>query len=187
MASTFSILLYPPYLFLLFTLVSETIEELTDYNDEVPNEFDIMVEEMLEEEKQKLDKKSSDNQSNIDNEPIYQGSRLTVSISMLLIVTFATRHNLSGVALCDLLNLIKVHCPSDNICRATLTMYQDFFRHLKTPLIYNYFCEKCFLSIEKDAKCEKCPNCSSTSIRYFITIPLKDQMETILKSESFLF
>lgn len=140
---------------------------------------------MLEEEKQKLDQKRSDNQSDIENQPLYQGSRLTVSMSMLLIVTFATRHNLSGVALCDLLNLLEVHCPSDNICRATLTMYQDFFRKLKTPLIYNHFCDKCFLSIEKDAKCETCPNCSSTSIRYFITIPLKDQMETILKSEHF--
>lgn len=70
---------------------------------------------MLEEDKQKLDQKSSDNQSDIENQPLYQGSRLTVSMSMLLIVTFATRHNLSGVDLCDLLNLLEVHCPSDNI------------------------------------------------------------------------
>lgn len=53
-------------------------------------------------------------------------------------------------------------------------MYQDIVRHLKTPLIYNYYCEKCFLGIEKDAKCEKLPNCSLTSVTYFITIPLKD-------------
>lgn len=42
--------------------------------------------------------------------PLYTGSRLTLGISMLLIVTFAVRHGLSGVALSDLLTLIELHC-----------------------------------------------------------------------------
>ena len=174
------------FFFHLHYVISETSEESIDSDDVVLNEFDIMVEEMLEEEKQKSEGISCS--SDIENEPIFAESRLTVSMSMLLIVTFVTRHNLSGVALCDILSLIEVHCPPDNICRATLSMYQDFFRQLKTPLIYNYFCEKCFLSIEKeqDAQCEKCPNCLSGGIKHFITIPLKDQMEKILKSKSHL-
>lgn len=48
-----------------------------------------MLEEMLEEEKRNGD-------DNIENDPINVGSRLSVSMSMLLFVTFVTRHNLAS-------------------------------------------------------------------------------------------
>ena len=44
--------------------------------------------------------------------PLYSGARLTLGISMLLIVTFAVRHGLSGVALSDLLTLIWARLPA---------------------------------------------------------------------------
>lgn len=52
------------------------------------------------------------------------------------------------------------------------------FKAFESPLIYNYFCEKWFLGIKKDGNCEKWPNSSLTSGKYFITTSLKDQMET---------
>lgn len=91
-------------------------------------------------------------ETDMQNEPIYPGSRLTVSMTMLLIVTFVMRHNLTGVAICDLLTLIDLHCPPDNICKAILAMYRNFFRKLKTPLVYNYFCEKCYFIIGPHTK-----------------------------------
>ena len=41
---------------------------------------------------------------------IYSSATITVGVSMLLIITFCTRHQLSGEAMANLLTLISVHC-----------------------------------------------------------------------------
>lgn len=74
-----------------------------------------MLEEMLEEEKRRPEVNGDDN---IENDPINFGSRLSVSMSMLLLVTFVTRHNLVSH---------RVALSPDNMCQATLSIYQDCF------------------------------------------------------------
>ena len=44
---------------------------------------------------------------------MFEGARLTLGVSMLLVITFAMRHSITGVALADLL-LIEVHLFSPN-------------------------------------------------------------------------
>lgn len=53
------------------------------------------------------------------NKPLYTGSPNTFSVSLLVIITFAMRHNLTGIALADLLTLINVHLLVPN-CFAKL-------------------------------------------------------------------
>ena len=63
--------------------------------------------------------KSEDPLVEAAEKPLYTGARLTLGISMLLIVTFAVRYSLSGVALSDWLNLIELHCLLPNCCANT--------------------------------------------------------------------
>lgn len=115
------------------------------------------------------------------NQPLYKGSRLTVAVSMLLIVTFTMRHGLSGEALSDLLTLIELHCLADNLCCSTLKMYKDFFMKLKSPLVYIYYCQSCsnYIGNEKNP----CNICQKTPSTYFLTIPLIYQLQELLQSK----
>ena len=78
-----------------------------------------MLEEMLEEEKKRPEVNSDDN---IENDPINFGSRLSVSMSMLLFV----RHN-----------LVSSSCPVLLIaCAEQLFQYtKTVFRELKRTLV----------------------------------------------------
>ena len=49
-----------------------------------------------------------------EDEPLFVGSPVSASESALLIMAFAVRHKLSGVALQDLLSLVALHCPKPN-------------------------------------------------------------------------
>ena len=55
---------------------------------------------------------SSQENTDRDDQPLYQDSSLSISESSLLVMAFAVRHKLSGVALEDLLELIHLHCPN---------------------------------------------------------------------------
>lgn len=50
---------------------------------------------------------------------LYEGSALTANSSSVLILQYQMRHRLTKEALADLLQLIKLHCPSPNLCPAT--------------------------------------------------------------------
>lgn len=53
-------------------------------------------------------------QSDTSGMPLFEGARLTLDVSMLLVITFAMRHSITGVALADLLLLIEVRLISPN-------------------------------------------------------------------------
>ena len=42
-----------------------------------------------------------------DDQPIFEGSQLTLSISIMLIMTFVMRHSMTRLAIADLLSLMK--------------------------------------------------------------------------------
>ena len=43
------------------------------------------------------------------SQPIYEGSRLTLSVSIMLIMTFIMRHHMTGAAVSELIALIEAH------------------------------------------------------------------------------
>ena len=73
---------------------------------------------------------SSQEESAGDDQALYQDSSLRVSESSLLVMAFAVRHKLSGVALEDLLELIQLHCPKPNKCITEMKEFQLFFQAL---------------------------------------------------------
>ena len=76
-------------------------------------------------------------ETNSASSPLFSGSRVTFGISMLLIITFAMRHSLTGCALADLLLLIDVHLISPNTFGKSLTVLRKFFKQLKNPMEYS--------------------------------------------------
>lgn len=70
----------------------------------------------------------------IDDSPIYPNARITNAVSMLLIMTFALTHKLSGVAIRDLLSLIDIHCLVPNPLLKSLFKFKQYFQSLKSPL-----------------------------------------------------
>ena len=77
-----------------------------------------------------------------EDKPLYEGSPITVAVSVMLIMTFVMRHTLTGVALSDLFTLIELHCIVPSYCQRSLKTIQGFFTNLKHPLEYHYFCNK---------------------------------------------
>lgn len=121
-----------------------------------------------------------------NDQQLYENSSLSVSESSLLLMAFAVRHKLSGVALEDLLELIHLHCPKPNNCITEMKEFQLFFQALKHPIVKHYYCPNIVCKIyignsepESGFKCSVCatPLCRSA---YFIEIPVMEQLKTIL-------
>ena len=63
----------------------------------------------------------------VDDSQIYPNARITNTVSMLLIMTFALNHKLSGVTIRDLLSLINIHCLVPNPLLQYLFKFKQYF------------------------------------------------------------
>ena len=125
------------------------------------------------------------NDSNISDDgeqPLYVGAPITLGTSTLLIVTFAMSHSLSGEALSHLLELIDAHCITPNLCTTSINKLKSFFRQLKTPLCYHYYCPFCHGLLEGGVNTQECPYCGlslnqdNLKKSFFIEMPIEQQL-----------
>lgn len=116
------------------------------------------------------------------DQPLYAGATITLAGSMILLIAFAMRHSLTGEALADLLVLLELHCLTPNLCQRNLKTFMDFFRSLKVPLQFHYYCQQCFL-YHGTRKSDVCPNCNThakaNSTSYFLVIPIVSQLTSL--------
>ena len=108
--------------------------------------------------------------------PLYDGAPISMAVSMLLIVTYAVRHSLTGLALVDLLTLISLHCALPNQCASSVALLKKFFMKLKNPIQFHYYCTFCMeyqgLSIPEDKLCKnRCCFEGSTQEGEFFILP----------------
>ena len=59
---------------------------------------------------------------------LYPRTRITLGMSMLLIIKFEMRHQLSGTALADLLTLIDLHLIAPNCFTRSMATLHKFFK-----------------------------------------------------------
>ncbi|CAH3106744.1 unnamed protein product, partial [Porites lobata] len=106
------------------------------------------------------------------------GVPVTFSVSLLLIISFAIRHNLSGLALADLLTLINIHLVVPNCFAKSTAVLNRFFRKLKKPIEYHYYCCCCFeyIGLTKDLLLFF----QKGALAYFIVLPLVTQLQSLL-------
>jgi hypothetical protein len=124
-----------------------------------------------------------------EDEPLFVGSPVSVSESALLIMAFAVRHKLSGVALQYLLSLVALHCPKPNKCIAEMNHFHHFFQALKHPIVKHYYCPnvkcKVYVGNSKPKSEDLCKLCHTKleEATYFIEIPILEQLRTFLSSK----
>ena len=167
----------------LFANEKSKEDQTTTFADDFFEEIEIPEEEI------EINRdKSEDPLVKYAEKPLYTGSRLTLGISMLLIVTFAIRHGLSGVALSDLLTLIELHCLLPNCCANTTKLLRDFFNQLKSPIQLHYYCSFCqeYIGTEKPTTCANTAclldfTKKGSHLHYFIVIPFLNQLQALIR------
>ena len=169
--------------------MSETLNADSDHDQAASDDsdyFDELEETDGEEERDGIAREDDFN-INGDGE-LYVGAPITLEISMLLVITFVMRHNLSGLALMDLLTLISVHCISPNRCASSMGMFKKFFMKLKNPIEQHHYCTFCYQYLGTSIlTTEICTNKHFLQridgSSYFIVIPLVAQLQTLIPSE----
>jgi hypothetical protein len=125
----------------------------------------------------------------VNDEPLYTGSQLTKAQSFLLILSYALRHSLTGVALSDLLDLINIHCPEN-----VLTSKHLFLKELKPiqgHLECHIYCPNCEYYIGDQVTEGQCSVCNSTwdrnsSQKNGNFLPIQTQLEHLLQREDII-
>ena len=155
-----------------------------EFTEEIAN----LVEE-IEMEEIKLTVDESQKQAS-ENELLYENARVTVGESLLLVMAFIMRHNLSMVASSDLLELLELHCPKENRAVKELSRFQPYFKQLNHPIKQHYCCpnSKCqvYTSATMPKEGDVCKICGGPSGKsFFIEVPVEDQLQTILSLKCF--
>lgn len=124
-----------------------------------------------------------------DEKLIYPNARITNAVSMLLIMSFAVTHQLTGAALKDLLALIDIHCLVPNPLIKSLYKFKQYFLNLRNPLKKHYYCPKCTIAITTD--CVICPNTtcnqqlSQQDKPFFLELSIIDQLKSLFSHKGF--
>ena len=116
-----------------------------------------------------------------EDPPIYPSCPLRLSESVLLIMTLAIRHKLTGEALADIIKLIDLHCipGTQSFSIKTLRELKSYFVNSKEMLDVLYYCSCCFGLLTEE--CDFCPFChtdlsSPSAKRYFLVLPIGHQL-----------
>ncbi|XP_076836800.1 uncharacterized protein LOC143482340 [Brachyhypopomus gauderio] len=126
----------------------------------------------------------------LNEEPLYTGSRLTKAQSFLLIMSFVLRHALTGVALSDLLDLINIHCP-ENIMSTSKHLFLKVLKPIQGHLQCHIYCPNCEYYIGDKVSEGQCTVCSTmwdkdSSLKngnFFIYLPIQTQLEHLLQRQ----
>lgn len=126
-----------------------------------------------------------DDNDNPDDDPLYNGARITFRESLLAILTFILTHKLTGLAVSDLLSLIEMHCGPDNLCLRSNYMFKKYFRMIgKNLIMCCYYCSNCQVPLQRqDSICRECAG--QHDVAYFIQFPISDQLKSLFAKPGF--
>ena len=124
------------------------------------------------------------------DEPIYEGADLTHNQSLVLLMSFVLKHQLTDQALGDFLTIMNMHLP--NVVPETKYLFYKKFNHQR--FVRHYFCDECFFYFGPNNKCGEDEVCSchvpknlesaKISKSYFSYWSLQSQLELILQDDS---
>ena len=129
--------------------------------------------------------------TDFDSEKVFPDSRITVGSFMILLMTFVVKYSLTGVAVTELLQLLDLLCPSENLLVKSLTAFKKWFEHVKHPLIVHYYCSFCQIGLSDINVLAECPNEScrkklnEASISHFIEIPVAEHIKSFFARPTF--
>ena len=143
-----------------------------------------------------LDDSESDNESlddacaQSDSDLLYSDAPITTTSSVVLLLSFASKHKLTREAFNDLLVVIEAHCPQPNNCKTTVRKLLDFVSQAKGEIVKHYFCEYCKAyhgrcKAEVSGNCNICHKELSTTCGYFIEVPIVKQLQNFFGGKHF--
>jgi len=112
-------------------------------------------------------------------------SSITRSEHILATSAFAARHNLSDMAIKDLLDLLQLHMPEHNTGETNIHNLKNQCGFNKSYLTFHLYCDMCKKLFSDETDICKTPGCQGlkTDIeckKYFITSDIKKQLIEIL-------
>ncbi|XP_070550109.1 uncharacterized protein [Ptychodera flava] len=126
-----------------------------------------------------------------DRQPIFPSAKLSVGVSMLLIITYVLKYHLSGEALTDLLQLINLHCAASHPGLQSIHVFFKYFQKLQNPLVFHHYCSSCLFKLD-DPSVVICPNdvCHNDLSKhgaksFFIEIPIEAQLQSLFSRGNF--
>lgn len=164
----------------------------TAENSEIQSDEEYESEPLVDTDTHTNAKDEHDSHPDCRHSPLYSGAseHVTVGVAMLLVVSFAIRHELTGEALSNLLLLINVLLPAGNLLSKTLRDFRSFFSNLEVPVVYHGYCSFCYPYIPHNVN--SCPNkacLKDTSKKggkwYFIEVPLANQINNFFQRDGF--
>ncbi|XP_006012098.1 zinc finger protein 436-like [Latimeria chalumnae] len=91
------------------------------------------------------------------DQPLFENSKITLGLSMLMIMSFLLRYRLSSEALGDLLTLIEMHLPIPNTFRSSVSRFRETVSHVWTPVSTVVYCSHCGnFNGKKNTTCSSC-------------------------------
>lgn len=167
--------------------------DLPDMEPDMAEHDDVLIDDLYDlDSDEETDHESKENRETSsliaeeERQYLYKGAPITLGASLLLIMTFAVRHGLSGVALADLLILIELHCITPNLCRTSMKLLRAFFKQLRCPIELHYYCTFCrhYIGREKGPRCPNTHCLQDLTIpknsSYFVVVPLATQLCSLL-------
>ena len=123
------------------------------------------------------------------DELLFSNSQLSVKESVILILGIVTRHQLSGVAINDILSFINLVCPKDNKMPKDAKEIFSFFQSQSQQIVKHFYCpnKKCqayvgHTMLPEQESCSVC-KCKLKEEAMFLEIPVQDQLKTVLSGK----
>ena len=153
---------------------------------------DLMVDDWIDyETDQSETQKAVEQGERLEEQPLYSGCDTTLGATLTLITLFAQKHHLSAEGITELLQLLQVLLPPDNILYKTYSQFRNYFSRFKYDYICHTYCKKC-CSLVEDHGARVCSNamCAADltkqdSTEYFIEMPIEAQLASFFETEGF--
>lgn len=182
------------FLHSLINLLPSVEEELEDSIEMNTPEEDVWYEDLEDDcswydcqESASNDENASSGKSSDSSQKLFSGCPLSIRESLVLILLFSMRHNLTGECLADLLTLINLHCAIPNLCTSSLYLFRKHFADLKSPIVFHKFCSFCCNPLSECVV--TCPVCKKVikedNVSFFIECPIVSQLQALFRRIGF--
>lgn len=121
--------------------------------------------------------------SEFNASPLYPGAPISKEASWLSIYTYAASNRLTDIAIIGLLDLIKIHVPSSELCPSSIYKLK---RGLGNPNDFKtlYFCSNCKNEVPKQCPSSVCKKKGAKTC-YFCILPFENYLRDIFSGKVF--
>ena len=129
---------------------------------------------------------------------LYSGASITTTSSIVLILSFVMKYNLTREALRDLLAVIEAHCPRPNSCKTEVKKLFEFVTQAKGNIVKHFFCSYCNAYCGKGTRnsdgktqitgtCHICGKNLAKTHGFYIEVPIVKQLQKFFEGKRIIY